>query len=142
MNHTFQGRSPGRIWVASFESEEVPDDHLRVVQQVQWQGPEEWGAPPPLGRRLVAEETRTIDIRPGDVANVIDIRSQLRPTEWDISIGPTRHAYFTIRLEDQMRPINGGTLLDSEGRTGETETTHGVADWVAMYLSYIGTQVT
>ena len=84
-----------------------------MVQRIEWQGPEEWGAPPPLGRRIVAEETRTIDIRPGDVANVIDIRSQLRPTQWDITIGPARHAYFTVRLEDQMRPVNGGSVLDA-----------------------------
>ncbi len=133
VNATFQGRSPGRIWVTSFDAEEVSDDHLRIVQQVQWQGPEEWGAPPPLGRRVVAEETRTIDIRPGDVANVLDIRSQLRPTDWDVTIGPARHAYYTIRLEDQMRPINGGSLLDSEGRKTAGDITGAMADWVSMF---------
>ena len=133
VNNVFQGRAPGRIWVASFDSEEISDDHLRVVQRIEWQGPEEWGAPPPLGRRVVAEETRTIDIRPGDVANVIDIRSQLRPTQWDITIGPARHAYFTVRLEDQMRPVNGGSVLDADGRTTPAEITGAVSDWVSMY---------
>lgn len=133
VNDTFQGRMPGRIWVMSYDAEEVSDDHLRVVQQIQWQGPEEWGAPPPLGRRVVAEEIRTIDIRPGGVTNIIDIRSQLRPTDWDLTIGPARHAYYTVRLEDQMRPINGGSLLDSEGRTEVDDITGAMADWVAMY---------
>ncbi len=130
VNQTFQGRAPGRIWSVGVESEEVGEHHLRVVQKTEWQGAEEWGAID--GRRVVAEETRTMDIYPGEVANVIDIRSQLRATEWDITIGPTRHAYFTIRLADSMRPVEGGRLVDSEGRIGEAEIRNQMADWVDM----------
>ena len=129
VNDIFQGRAPGRTWAISTDSEEVSEDHLQVVQTVEWQGPQEWGAP---DRRVLAEETRTIDIRPGDVANVIDVRSSLRPTEWDIVIGPTRHAYFTVRLADGLRAVDGGTLVDSEGRVGAGAITDQVADWVDM----------
>lgn len=130
VNEVFQGRAPGRTWAVSFDSREVSDNHLRVVQQVQWQGPEEWGAA--SGRRVLAEETRTIDLWPGELANVIDIRSQLRPTEWDLSIGPTRHAYFTVRLADGLRVVDGGTLLDSESRTGGEAISGRAAHWVDM----------
>ncbi len=130
VNQVFQGRAPGRTWVVGAEGEEVDENHLRVVQQVQWQGPEEWGAAD--GRRVLAEETRTIDLYPGEVANVIDIRSQLRPTEWDITIGPTRHSYFTIRLADGLRVDDGGTSLDSEGRRGGKTITGQRAAWVDM----------
>ena len=131
VNEIFQGRAPGRIWSVGVESEEIGENHLRVVQTAHWQGPEEWGAGAD-GRRVLAEETRTVDIYPGEVANVIDIRSQLRPTEWDISIGPTRHAYFTIRLAACIRPVEGGKLLDSEGRVGEESIRGQLADWVDM----------
>ena len=127
VNDVFQGRAPGRIFGESVESEEISDDHLRIVQGLEWQGPEEWGAPQ---RRVLALETRTLDIYPGDLANVIDIRSQLRPTEWDISVGPTRHAYFTVRLADGLRVVDDGTLVDSEGRTSGEEITGRLADWV------------
>ena len=130
VNEIFQGRAPGRIWAVGVESEEVADDHLRVVQTVHWQGPEEWGAVD--GRRVLAEETRTIDVYPGEIANVIDIRSQLRPTEWDITIGPTRHAYFTIRLADGLRVVDGGALTDSEGNRNGDDISNGSADWVDM----------
>lgn len=130
VNQVFQGRAPGRTWATSFESKEISENHLRVIQNVEWQGPEEWGAAD--GRRVLAEETRTIDIHPGEVANVIDIRSQLHPTQWDIEIGPTRHAYFTIRLADRLRVVSGGTLSDSEGRIGDEAITGTTSDWVDM----------
>ena len=62
VNYVFQGRSPGRIVSRSVEGSEIAPDHLRLTQELDWQGPEEWGAP---DRRTVAAETRTIDIRPG-----------------------------------------------------------------------------
>ena len=130
VNQVFQGRAPGRIWSVGVESEERSPKHLRLVQTLHWQGPEEWGAQD--GRRVLAEETRTIDIYPGELANIIDIRSQVRPTEWDICIGPTRHAYFTIRMADGLRPLAGGTLLDSEGRTVDDAMRGQQADWVDM----------
>ena len=75
VNDIFQGRAPGRILGVDVEAEETADDHLRLVQTLHWQGPIEWGAPE---RRTLAVETRTIDIRPGEVANLFDVRSQLR----------------------------------------------------------------
>ena len=127
VNYTFQGRAPGRIVSIAVDSAELADDHLRITQTLLWQGPEEWGAP---DRRTVAEQARTIDVHPGDVANVIDIRSELRPTEWDVRIGPTRHAYFTIRLADGLRIVEGGTAVDSEGRRGGDAILGQRADWV------------
>ena len=98
------------------------------MQTVQWQGPEEWGATD--GRRVLALEIRTTDIRPGDVVNTIDIHSQLRPTDWDLTIGPTRHAYFTVRLAYGLRVVDGGTLIDADGRSGGAAITNHASAWV------------
>ena len=130
VNNVFQGRAPGRIWATNFKAQEIAPDHLRLIQSLQWQGPEEWGAPPDIGRRVIAEETRTFDIYPGEIANIIDLRSQLRPTNWDLTIGPARHAYFTIRVEDSLRPLGDGKMVDSKGRSGEKEISGSTADWV------------
>ena len=115
VNDIFQGRAPGRILGVEVEADEIADDHLRLVQTLHWQGPIEWGAPE---RRTLAVETRTIDIRPGEVANVFDIRSQVRAAEWDLRIGPTRHAYFGLRLTEALRVTNGATMIDAEGAWG------------------------
>ena len=105
----------------------MADDHLRLVQTLHWQGPIEWGAPE---RRTLAVETRTIDIRPGEVANLFDVRSQLRAAEWDLRIGPTRHAYFGLRLTEALRVTNGATMVDAEGRVGGGAISGEVSDWV------------
>ena len=127
VNDIFQGRAPGRILGVSVENTELADDHLRIIQTLHWQGPQEWGAP---DRRLLATETRTYDIYPGEQANMIAIRSQLRHGEWDIRIGPTRHAYFGVRLVEGLRVVDGGAFLDSANRTDADEISAQDADWV------------
>ncbi len=127
VNETFQGRAPGRILSRSVESTEVSEDHLRLIQTLHWQGPGEWAAP--QGRILIAE-TRTIDIYPGEAVNLIDIHSQLQPTDWDISIGPTRHAFFGVRMAEALRVTGGAILTDSACRSSAEAISGQRADWV------------
>ena len=131
----FQGRDAGRI-ISSVVDErtERAEDHLEITQRLQWQGPEEWGVG--TYRRVLAEEVRIIDVRPGEKANIIDVRSQVRPTDWDLRIGPCRHGYFTIRVADHLRVVDkngnkvGGKLTASGDRVGEKEIRWQLADWV------------
>src|SRR5690606_39693916 len=58
---------------------------LRMAQTLEWRGPSEWGAPE---GRVLAHERRTILVRPGERAHVIDILSDWQPTDWDMSVGP------------------------------------------------------
>lgn len=132
-----RGRGEGRI-VATVHNEctEVSETHLEFIVRMQWQGPEEGYAP--KYRRVVGEEMRTVNVYPGETANVIDVRSQLRPTDRDIRLGPSRHGYFTIRVADHLRVVDpkgvkqGGRLVDSEGRANE-EVCWQHADWVDYY---------
>ena len=126
-NETFSGRAPSRIISKSVEDVEISDDHLRLVQKLEWQGPPQWGESDSV---VVADETRTIDVFPGQTANIIDVRSQLKPTKWDLRIGPTVHAYFTVRLADGLRVVDGGTLVDSERQKTAKEIRGQCADWV------------
>ena len=54
----------------------------------------------------------------------------LQPTEWDIKIGPTRHAYFGVRLTESLRVTSGATLIDADGRLGGEAISGQVSDWV------------
>ena len=85
-DETSRGRAPGRIVAMSTECTEITSNHQRIVQALRWQGPPEWASSDGF---ILARETRTIDVYPGEAANIIDIRSQLQPTEWDIRIGGT-----------------------------------------------------
>jgi hypothetical protein len=78
----------------------------------------------------VAQETRTVDIRPGETYHLIDIRSRLEPTQWEFTIGPTRHAYFNVRVAESMRVTSGGAAVDSEGRAGGDRIGGPGATWV------------
>jgi hypothetical protein len=127
MDETYQGRAPGRILSRSVDTREVAENHLRLVQNIHWQGPPDWANADGF---TLAQETRTIDVYPGEVANIIDIRSRLMPTEGDIRVGGTVHGYFVVRMADGLRPVDGGTLIDSEGRTDASQIRGQHADWV------------
>ncbi len=128
-NETFQGRTPGRIAAVSVDPMETHDNTLKIVQDLEWQGPIEWGAP---NRRVLANETRTIEIRATEKSNIISIRSRLEPTDWDILIGPTRHAYFTFRMADGLRVVDGGKITDTDGRSAVQDINSNSAAWVDM----------
>ena len=132
-----RGRGEGRIVAAAHnECTELGEDRLEIILRTQWQGPEEGYSP--KHRRVVAEEMRTVGVRPGERANLIDVRSELRPTDRDIRIGPSRHGYFTIRVADHLRVVDrrgerlSGELVDSEGRRGE-EVGWQHAGWIDYY---------
>ena len=127
VNGTFQGRAPGRILTTGVESEELAPDHLRIQLNLQWRGPEEWAA---SEGRVLLTETRTLDIRPGERANRIDVRSRLQAGQWDIELGPTRHGLFGVRLIEALTATHGGRLLDSEGREGGRDISRESADWM------------
>jgi hypothetical protein len=127
VNETFQGRAPGRILETGREADASGPGWFRVVQRNDWRGPAEWGAE---DGRVVARETRTTEIRPGATFHLIDIRSRLEPTQWELTIGPTRHAYFSVRVAESVRVTRGGTVVDSEGRVGGERISGVGARWV------------
>ena len=102
-------------------------------------------------------ETRTTDIQPGEVSNLLTIRSQLVPgggpsapaglladgtpvpgkpiagsakSPGSVTIGPTKHSYYGVRLADRLHVTHDGVIKDSEGRTNEAEIFDQAADWV------------
>jgi len=127
VDETFQGRAPGRVRETGVAAEEGQDGSFRIEQALDWVGPVEWAAD---GGRTVMTERRTLEVRPGEHHHLIDIRSALTPTEWDVALGPTRHAFFNFRVAESMRGARGGRLRDAEGRVGGAAITAGAARWV------------
>lgn len=50
--------------------------------------------------------------------------------EWDLEIGPTRHAYFGVRVAESMRVLAGGRVFDSAGNEGGKEISWKSAKWI------------
>jgi len=138
VNDTFQGRAPGRILAVGLTHDEISTTHLRLVQQLQWRGPRERGAPE---GRVIAHEQRLVDLRCSDDSYIIDLCSQLSPTDWALTVGPTRHAYHGVRVVESMRQSHGGRVSNSTGRHGADSISGTVSDWVDMSGPVGGGQV-
>jgi hypothetical protein len=127
LNDTFQGRAPGRIVETAYTGA-AEGDAFRITQTLDWRGPAEWAAPE--GGRLAARETRTLLVRQQGGAHVIDVESQLAAVDWDFTLGPTRHAYFNVRVADSMIVGLGGTVRDDRGRGGGAAVSGAQARWI------------
>lgn len=127
VNDTFQGRAPGRIVAVGLEPAEGTATHLRLVQRLEWRGPREWGAPE---GRVVVREVRRLDVRVDGDAYAIDLRTALAPTAWDLTLGPTRHALFGVRVVESLRQSHGGAVTDSAGARGAAAIAGTVSAWV------------
>jgi len=124
---TYEGRAPGSIRQVSVAWEEQSATTLHVVQQLEWRGPRDWTNP---DGALLLKETRTTEIEPGEAANRLTVRSHLTPGGGPVTIGPTKHSYFGIRLADPIHVTQGGTLVDASGSVGEEQIFEKPADWV------------
>jgi hypothetical protein len=127
LDETFQGRAPGQIVETEVRAEVVAGDALRIVQTLEWRGPIEWAAP---AGRIAARETRTLLVRARDTMHVIDVESRLASADWAFTLGPTRHAYFNVRVADSMVVALGGVIQDDAGRTGGEGVTGTKSRWV------------
>jgi hypothetical protein len=110
VDETFQGRAPGRILETALAAARHGGDGIALTQAIDWRGPSEWGAP---DGRLVLRETRITTVTPAPGAVLIDIESRLSPTEWEVTLGPTRHAFFNVRVADSL--LHGLAVTDDRG---------------------------
>ena len=129
VDETFQGRAAGTLIAGPAELVSTDADRATIRQQVEWRGPVEWGAP---AGRMIARETREVVVSTSPRAWIVDVVSELAAAQWDLSLGPTRHAYFNVRVSDAMAVALGGHVRDDRGRSGgEAIGTLG-ATWVAF----------
>jgi hypothetical protein len=126
VNDVFQGRAPGTIAVTG-EAAAGEGSAARIVQRLEWRGPREWGAPE---GRTILSETRTTVVREAAAAVVIDIVCELSAPLAPVEIGPTRHAFFNVRVADSMSLSGGGGPLCSRGHCGATAVSGDGAAWV------------
>lgn len=127
VNETFQGRAPGRIVEVSRQAGTIDGGRYRISQELEWRGPAEWAAP---AGRLAARELRTVTADCGPRRNRIDVASRLTCGDFALKLGPTRHAWFNVRVADSMIVANGGTLTDDRGLAGGAAVSGAGARWV------------
>lgn len=126
VNETFQGRSPGRIEDVACAGRDLGGGRFEIVQQLEWRGPREWAADT---GRLIARETRVMTVETGERRHRIDVASCLSGADVAVRLGPTRHAYFNVRVADSMIVANGGAVRDDRGRSGGAGVSGAAARW-------------
>ncbi len=95
-----------------------------VTDTCLWQRP---GAEPPLrDRRRIAFSAPAPDLRQ------IDFEIELEALA-DVVIGKTNHSLLGVRLDPDLAPAAGGTLVDAAGRIGESGTFGQTSPWLAAY---------
>lgn len=130
LNETFQGRAPGRVLETGVEFARSGDATATIVQSLEWRGPREWAAPE---GRTILRERRAYDVRIESGATLLRVRSRLAPAAWPVRLGPTRHAYFNVRVAESMQGVFGGRRLDDRGVSiGATQTP------ATRWIDYVG----
>ena len=127
LDEAFQGRAAGRIVGCKADGASVGPDSFSIRQELEWRGPVEWAAP--NGRLLMTEE-RTFEISADTEVYTIDLTSRITATKWDLTLGPTRHAYFSFRVAESIAVTSGGTVQSDAGDTGGDLITANGAHWV------------
>lgn len=127
VDETFQGRAPGRIVETGVTSERIGSHGFQIAQRLEWRGPVEWAAP---AGRIAAVETRTFKIAATSGTHVIDVESKLSSVDWGFTIGPTRHAYFNVRVTESIAVTSGGAIVDDRGQRAADAITGEGALWV------------
>jgi hypothetical protein len=131
VNSTFQGRAPGNQLLTACQGAALDDDSFRLMAEITWRGPSEWGAPD--GRPILIERrTTTISISPDRAHYTIDVTSALTAPSLAVSIGPTRHALFNVRAADVMRGEQGVRLMAADGTSDPAAINAGAWPWVSV----------
>ena len=74
-----------------------------------------------------------IDIVAEENMYVIDVASRISAADWDFAIGPTRHAFFNVRVAEAISVTSGGQVRDDRGKDWAAITGEG-----ARWIDYAG----
>jgi hypothetical protein len=89
-----------------------------------------WRVP---GQEPIVRDVRRIRITaPSPTLRLLDFEIRLEPLV-DVRIEKTNHSLFSARMVPELSVESGGTLVNAEGRNGETETFGVPSPWCDFY---------
>ena len=112
----------GRIYSLNRRVTETSPDRIVLEDETRWERP---GSDPHL------ETHREIEISaPSPDIRILDVTITYEPLQ-DLTVGS--YGTFSARMHPDLAEENGGTIVNSEGQTGESGTQTEEALWVAYY---------
>ncbi|MBD3266321.1 hypothetical protein GF373_06590, partial [bacterium] len=123
--------SGGNYWQDSLERGQIISESIKMIKtkgesiefrdECVWKRP---GAPCPF------KDTRIVKIyAPSKDTRFIDFTITLQ-AEINVTITKTNHSLFSARVMPELSVKNGGTMINSHGKTGEKGTWGNHADWI------------
>ncbi|MBI0399836.1 DUF6807 domain-containing protein [Cyclobacterium marinum] len=123
-NYWQEGLDRGQIVSLRAEIEQEKENELTIFNECIWTRP---GASAPI------KDFRTIRISStADGAYQIDFDITMEMLE-DVIIEKTNHSLFSVRMDQDLNVVNGGTMINAEGDKGEKETFGKPSSWIDFY---------
>jgi hypothetical protein len=123
-NYWQEGLDRGRIASQGPVLESASGNQIVIRDSCDWTRP---GAPQPI------RDTRRIVISaPSATMRQIDFDITLEAME-DVVIDKTNHSLFSARMDPDLTPVFGGTMINSEGDSGEKATFGKPSPWLACF---------
>ena len=123
-NYWQEGLDRGRIVSTGPVLESASGSQIVVRDSCDWTRP---GAPQPL------RDTRRIVISaPTPQLRQIDFEVTLEAME-DVVIQKTNHSFFSARMDPDLTPLYGGTMVNADGDSGEKATFGKPSPWLACF---------
>jgi hypothetical protein len=125
-NYWQEGLDRGRIVSQGPVLEAASGTEIVIRDTCDWTRP---GAPQPV------RDTRRIVISaPSPLLRQIDFAITLEALE-EVVIHKTNHSLFSARMDPDLTPVHGGTLINADGAKGEKETFGKPSPWLACFGS-------
>jgi len=123
-NYWQEGLDRGRIVSKGPELESASGDRIVIVDSCDWTRPD---APQPI------RDTRRIVISaPSSAIRQIDFDITLEALE-DVLIEKTNHSLFSARMDPDLTPAFGGSMVNAGGDSGEKGTFGKPSPWLACF---------
>lgn len=123
-NYWQEGLERGRIVSKGATIESAAGDEIVIRDSCDWIRPK---APQPL-----RDMRRIVISAPSPDLRQIDFDIILEALE-DVVIGKTNHSLFSARMDPDLTPAFGGTMINAEGQSGEKGTFGKASPWLACY---------
>jgi hypothetical protein len=128
-NYWQEGLDRGQILAVRADILESGNDKVIIENENIWKRPQ---ANSPI------RDIRTITVTaPSDKLYQIDFHIRLEML-MDVTIEKTNHSLLSIRMDPDLAVINGGTMVNAEGESGEKETFGKRSAWMDYYGSRMG----
>jgi hypothetical protein len=123
-NYWQEGNERGQILSDGPVIEQAAGSQVVLTEVCQWRRPN--AEQPMRDRRRIVISAPDKNLRQIDVEIVLETLSA-------VTIEKTNHSLFSVRMDPDLTPVMGGTMVNAEGKSAEKGTFGQASPWLACY---------